>query len=191
VSIDQGQMSSASVLYAESLRLSRDGGNRLEVLCCLEGLAVVACNARPERALRLTGAASALRERLGRCRIQAELARIGRVLERAQRRLGPERYSAAWTAGKATPEDEAVALALAPTERDARVDSGLSALSARERDVLHLIARGYSNRQIAEQLVIAPRTAETHVGNILTKLNLQTRAELTDWAVRQGLLATT
>jgi non-specific serine/threonine protein kinase len=54
-----------------------------------------------------------------------------------------------------------------------------------------LVARGCSNREIAEELVIAPRTAETHVGNILTKLDLRSRAELAAWAVEQQLLAPT
>jgi DNA-binding NarL/FixJ family response regulator len=53
--------------------------------------------------------------------------------------------------------------------------------------VVRLVARGRTNRQIAEQLVIAPRTADTHVGNILTKLGLHTRAELAVWAVEHGL----
>jgi DNA-binding NarL/FixJ family response regulator len=53
--------------------------------------------------------------------------------------------------------------------------------------VVRLVARGRTNRQIAEQLVIAPRTADTHVGNILTKLGQDTRAELAVWAVEDGL----
>ena len=55
---------------------------------------------------------------------------------------------------------------------------------------MRLIARGCTNRQIAEQLVIAPRTADTHVGNILTKLNVHSRAELAAWAAEDGLTVT-
>ena len=51
------------------------------------------------------------------------------------------------------------------------------------------MARGCTNRQIAEQLVIAPRTSDTHVTHILTKLNLHSRAELAVWAVAHGLTA--
>jgi DNA-binding NarL/FixJ family response regulator len=51
-------------------------------------------------------------------------------------------------------------------------------LTRREREVARLVARGCTNRQIAEQVVIALRTSDTHVTHILTKLNLHSRAEL-------------
>jgi DNA-binding NarL/FixJ family response regulator len=53
--------------------------------------------------------------------------------------------------------------------------------------VLKLIAAGRSDREIAEELFIAPRTASDHVSNILRKLELATRAEAAAWAVRNGL----
>src|SRR5207302_11257680 len=62
-------------------------------------------------------------------------------------------------------------------------------LSPRERQVAHLVARGLTNREIAVELVIAERTADTHVSNILNKLDLSSRAQLAAWAVRHGLLA--
>ena len=62
-------------------------------------------------------------------------------------------------------------------------------LSPRELEVVRLLAGGCTNRQIAEQLVIAPRTADTHIGNVLTKLDLHTRTELAVWAVEHGLTA--
>jgi DNA-binding CsgD family transcriptional regulator len=58
-------------------------------------------------------------------------------------------------------------------------------LSAREREVVALIARGYTNRQIAEELIIAEGTAVRHVANILNKLNLRSRAQVAVWAVTQ------
>jgi DNA-binding NarL/FixJ family response regulator len=62
-------------------------------------------------------------------------------------------------------------------------------LTPREREVATLIARGESNRQIATALVVAPRTAARHVENILNKLGLRNRAQVTAWAVQHGLLA--
>jgi DNA-binding NarL/FixJ family response regulator/tetratricopeptide (TPR) repeat protein len=59
-------------------------------------------------------------------------------------------------------------------------------LTRREQQVLHLLGKGFSNAQIAERLVISPRTAEHHVGNILSKLDLRNRAEAAAYAVRQG-----
>jgi DNA-binding NarL/FixJ family response regulator len=60
-------------------------------------------------------------------------------------------------------------------------------LTAREREVLSLIAAGLSNAQIADRLVIAPKTAEHHVGNVLAKLGVRSRAEAAAHAVREGL----
>ena len=62
-------------------------------------------------------------------------------------------------------------------------------LSPREREVLALIARGLTNRQIAEQLVISEHTARNHVTSILDKLGLSRRAEAAAYAARLGLLA--
>jgi DNA-binding CsgD family transcriptional regulator/tetratricopeptide (TPR) repeat protein len=63
------------------------------------------------------------------------------------------------------------------------------ALTARERDVLVLIARGYSNRAIADALVFSEKTAERHVGNILGKLGYTSRAQAAAYAVQQGLVS--
>jgi DNA-binding NarL/FixJ family response regulator len=64
-------------------------------------------------------------------------------------------------------------------------------LTARERQVIALIARGHSNRQIAEALTISEKTAEIHVGNILGKLGLTSRAQAAVYAVEHGLAAPT
>jgi two-component system, NarL family, response regulator NreC len=62
-------------------------------------------------------------------------------------------------------------------------------LSDREREVLRLLALGYTNQEIAKQLFISVRTAETHRGNVMHKLGLASRAELVGYAIRRGLLA--
>ena len=58
-----------------------------------------------------------------------------------------------------------------------------------EREAAVLVAGGLTNRQIAGTLVIAERTADVHVSNILNKLSLTSRAQLAAWVVRHGLLA--
>jgi two-component system response regulator NreC len=63
-----------------------------------------------------------------------------------------------------------------------------SALTEREREILKLVAEGYTNNQIAERLVISPKTVDTHRTHIMDKLNLHSRAELVKYAIRRGLL---
>ncbi|RHW41510.1 DNA-binding response regulator [Neobacillus notoginsengisoli] len=61
-------------------------------------------------------------------------------------------------------------------------------LSDREKEVLTLVAKGFSNKEIAEQLVISVKTVETHKGNVMEKLQLKTRPELVQYAIKKGLL---
>jgi len=61
-------------------------------------------------------------------------------------------------------------------------------LTAREQEVARLVARGLTNRQIAEQLFIAEGTAERHVGNIFAKLDVHARSQIAAWTVKQRLL---
>lgn len=65
--------------------------------------------------------------------------------------------------------------------------SAAAALSAREREVLLLLAEGLSNIEIAERLQIGEATVKTHVGNVLGKLGLSDRTQAAVWAWRQGL----
>jgi DNA-binding NarL/FixJ family response regulator len=66
--------------------------------------------------------------------------------------------------------------------------SGLASLTARERDILRLIATGRSNQEIADRLTISERTARTHVSNVLAKLNLSSRTQAALMAIREGLV---
>jgi DNA-binding NarL/FixJ family response regulator len=68
------------------------------------------------------------------------------------------------------------------------VDSELGSLSVREREVLQLIARGYTYRETGEELFISVKTVETHVSSVLRKLQLANRNELTRWAAERKLI---
>ena len=63
-----------------------------------------------------------------------------------------------------------------------------SSLTEREREILKLVAEGYTNNQIGERLFISPKTVDTHRTHIMDKLNLHNRAELVKYAMRRGLL---
>jgi DNA-binding CsgD family transcriptional regulator len=73
--------------------------------------------------------------------------------------------------------------------RSGTTGPGSSPLSAREREVAALIAQGKTNGEIAAALVVGKRTVETHVGNILGKLGLSSRAQIVAWAIANGLLS--
>lgn len=82
--------------------------------------------------------------------------------------------------------DPAVAGRLA--RRLAGPRTGLAALTNREREILALVAQGYANRDIADELVISERTARTHVSNMLSKLGLSSRTQAALLAIREGLI---
>ena len=68
------------------------------------------------------------------------------------------------------------------------IDEELDRLSAREREVMRLIARGYQYKEVAKELFISIKTVETHVSSVLRKLQLSSRHELTAWAMNRRLL---
>jgi two-component system response regulator NreC len=73
-------------------------------------------------------------------------------------------------------------------DAEARAAAAADPLSTREREVLKLLALGHTNQEIAKQLYISVRTAETHRAHIMRKLGLETRAALVRYAIQHGLL---
>jgi non-specific serine/threonine protein kinase len=108
-------------------------------------------------------------------------------LTRARNRLPQTEYQAARTAGRRLDRRQALALAdtlLNRTSTDA--PSMFERLTAREREVADLIAKGLSNGQIANGLAVTVGTARTHVDHILAKLGMHSRAQVAVWAVASG-----
>ena len=91
-------------------------------------------------------------------------------------------------AGRSAPACPGARAAAAAARRSRRPGDALG-LTARERDVLRLVAAGRTNRQIAEELFISPKTASVHVSNILAKLGVAGRGEAAALAHRLGLFA--
>ena len=120
-----------------------------------------------------------------------EHTRHERMLEPARRSLGEAAAAAAWEEGRAMPLDGALEYALAtvpmqvePADRRPAQDG--SRLTPREREVAALIARGLTNQQIADELVIAKRTAANHVEHILAKLGFHSRTQVATWVAEHG-----
>ena len=78
--------------------------------------------------------------------------------------------------------------AFAGTIEVAQIDEDLDRLTAREREVMRLIARGYAYKEVAKELFISIKTVETHVSSVLRKLQLSSRHELTRWANDRRLI---
>ena len=78
--------------------------------------------------------------------------------------------------------------AFAGTIEVAAVDEDLDRLTEREREVMRLIARGYSYKEVGSELFISIKTVETHMSSVLRKLQLSSRHELTRWASDRRLL---
>jgi two-component system response regulator NreC len=71
--------------------------------------------------------------------------------------------------------------------READVRDSYDQLSDREREVLQLIAEGYGNREISEQLFVSVKTVEAHKSRIMSKLEINNMAQLVKYAIRKGL----
>jgi non-specific serine/threonine protein kinase len=140
-----------------------------------------ASSGRAERAAGLLGAAQGQRERLGIGLQGGHRDPHERAADAARSRLGARAYDAAFGAGYLHCSDVAE-WALRSTSEQTQP------LTQREREVARLLAQDYSNRQIAEALVIAERTVETHVTNILSKLQLRSRVQVGEWAARHSML---
>ncbi|MFD6311022.1 ATP-binding protein [Streptomyces nigra] len=137
-----------------------------------------------ETATRLIGASEALWRPLGTHLIGAPhlIEWHARCRKHARERLGDRRYEACYEAGTRLDYNDAHDLIVhRRTPRPPGAGSADGALTRREREVAAKVAEGMSNRQIAASLVISQRTVETHVENILRKLDFTTRTQIAVW----------
>ncbi len=206
IAVASGDFDQAQESLAEALRLNQAGGQRLGIARGLEAFAALAAaRQQPERAARLAGAACQLRESLGHGTGIGR--RIEEVLEVARGRLGASAAAALFAEGREVTAEDAVGFALGPDQHQpvpgpaaptdpawtdpARLPGGAhrgatpsNPLTPREHEIVTLIARGLSNREIADELVISPATAARHVANILAKLGCSSRTQVASWAAR-------
>ncbi len=90
-------------------------------------------------------------------------------------------------AGKSSLDPEIALKVIHEINKPSRLPPTGEPLTEREMEILQLVARGMSNQQIAEKLVISERTARTHISNILAKLHLANRTQAALYALRQGI----
>jgi non-specific serine/threonine protein kinase len=192
---DAGALTMAASRLAQYLPVFQRGGVTPAIIYCVDALAgLSAACGQFESTLRLAGAADRLWERMG-----CDPRRVYRFgLERwpgsARQVLGDRDADLEYASGRELTRTAAIAEALT-VARWAAVDADGSSrtlslsnrmvLTRRERQIAALIARGRTNREIAEELVTAVSTTERHVANILGKLGLRSRTEIALWAVAQ------
>jgi non-specific serine/threonine protein kinase len=137
------------------------------------------------------GAASALRAHAEAMMDGADRPDYERMISKLRTELGEEAFRAAWVEGEGLPLETVVDYALHETElagdsaRDEKEKFG--GLTGREREVAVWIAKGKSNREIAEAMTVGAKTVETYVTRILDKLGFDSRVQIATWAMENGL----
>lgn len=177
----------AAANWRESLAICRRLEDDSGVVGCLDGLSCVAGGrGDDERALRLAAAAKRISNAGPWVPDGWLLRQVEESQGRSRSRLGTRKSEEAWNQGWAMTLDQAVDYTLGEGEPETAIDAG--PLSRREREVAILVAAGLTNRQIAERLFIAERSAEGHLERIRNKLGVRSRTEVATWAVEHGLM---
>ncbi|MFJ9363430.1 protein kinase [Nocardia sp. NPDC101769] len=184
-----GELDRAVHLLQEGIRAARLVSDPVVTTICMEALAWIAAEQRDvRRAATLLGAADTL-SRIGGSSVSMlpnMLVYHEEFTRRSREMLGARAFEAAHQQGAAMSFDAAAGLALG--ERAQATAPPLRSggkLTKRERQVADLVAHGLTNRAIAAQLVISPRTVNGHVEHILTKLGFTSRAQIAAWAAEQ------
>jgi predicted ATPase/DNA-binding CsgD family transcriptional regulator len=179
----QGEAERAADAFTETLALWRAGGASHGIALSLIGLAGVALEREePRRAAGLLGAVEPHLATIGMHLERTDAADHARIVRRLQATLPEDQSAAARASGRATRLEELLNAPLSPLAEAA------ASLTERERSVLHLVALGRGNKQIAEQLALSPQTVAVHLRAIYRKLAVHSRTAAVAAARRSGLL---
>jgi non-specific serine/threonine protein kinase len=186
---DLGEYGCAIASFHEGLASAHTRGNVGDIIGTLEGLAKVgAATGQMVQAVRLFGAAEALRAELGRPHTPTQIAYFSPVLDALREALGAKGFGVAWTEGESLSQPKAGAEALAIRAELVDHSADNHGLTPREVEVLRLIAVGHVNREVGELLYISSATVARHIANIYRKLDVDSRATLTAYALRHELV---
>jgi DNA-binding NarL/FixJ family response regulator len=138
-----------------------------------------------ERAAHLLGVAERVRHETSQTLIELFRNQHEQSESAARHGLGPKSYEAAFARGRAMTIDEGVAFAAGGRQRltpaPAVTPEPRPALTGRQLEIARLIAEDLSNKQIAARLFLSERTVDTHVTNMLNKLGLNSRVQISRW----------
>jgi len=155
-----------------------------DILECLAGLAGQAASHR--EAVRLFGAAQAIRERMGAVRFKIHDVGYEALVAVLRTSMGEQDFESAWAEGAGLSTDEAIAYAQRGRGERKRPAKGWASLTPTERDVVRLVGEGLGNKDIATRLFVSPRTVQTHLTHVYTKLGLTSRVQLVQEAARHS-----
>jgi predicted ATPase/class 3 adenylate cyclase/DNA-binding CsgD family transcriptional regulator len=197
-----GDIASGRRLLIGVLDAAQASGEKAHVHRAVFCLAVAAClDGDPAIAATLHGAADHLYEQAGKVFEAIESKMRAGDHKRLLAVLGQAAFDFSYQRGRTLSQAEAIALALSTTQPDpgpapaapdpaarrAPADSAAGPLSARERQIMALLAGGASNAKIAETLFVTPNTVRTHLDRIRDKTGARNRAELTRYAIQAGI----
>jgi predicted ATPase/DNA-binding CsgD family transcriptional regulator len=186
VAYHRGDLQRSELLLKESLAVHKDLGDMGRVASVLEALAETAgALKRYELSARLFGAADAIREKIGAPLPPCERAEHDRASASVRARIGDEEFSRVRAEGRAMTPEEAFSRALEPGAPPATTQD---VLSAREVEVLGLVAEGLTDQEVAQRLYLSPRTIGQHLSRIYRKLGVRSRTAATRAATERGLI---
>ncbi len=187
VAIAQGEPDQAERDAHDALTRCADLEAYLLIPDILECLAVLAGDAGSHReAVRLFGAAHGIRERIGSARFKIYDAAYQASVAALRDAMGEKDFDGAWAEGAALSTEEAISYAQRGRGERKRPTSGWGALTPTERDVIRLVSEGLGNKDIATRLFVSPRTVQTHLTHVYTKLGLTSRVQLVQEAARHA-----
>jgi DNA-binding CsgD family transcriptional regulator/tetratricopeptide (TPR) repeat protein len=198
VAARENDYAAARALYEESLVIAREAGSKWRIAPYLEGLAsVLVAQEEFAQGTQLWGAAEAIRAALGTPLPPVERADYERAIAAARSHLGEKAFAASWVQGRTMTLDQVLSaygktMPLTPMPAPAPPSTKSTALyperlTQREVEVLRLVARGLTDAQVAEKLVISPRTVHTHLNSIYSKLGVTSRSAATRYAIEHHL----
>ena len=187
VAIAAGELQTAEHDAHDALTCAAEFQLHLVIPDILECLAVLATQADGHReAARLFGAAEAIRARAGAVRFKIYDAGYEAAVAALRDALGEGDFDSAWAEGAAMSTDEAIAYAQRGRGERRRPASGWASLTPTERDVVRLVSEGLGNNDIATRLFVSPRTVQTHLTHVYSKLGLTSRVQLAQQAARHA-----
>jgi predicted ATPase/DNA-binding CsgD family transcriptional regulator len=192
----QGNFAAAQACYEESLARALKGGFKEELASGLEGLAcVVAAQGTFVWAAHLWAAATTVRDAIGVSMPPFERRDYERAVAAARLRLGEKAWAFTWEEGRAmTPEQALASQEGVPASKQATPlpmrppPTFPDGLTAREVEVLRLVTQGLTDAQVANHLIISPRTVQGHLRSIYNKINVSSRSAATRYAVERKLV---